>query len=95
MESSNRREFSLAAAAAAGTLLNLNPRARGANERITLGLIGGRNQGRWVAGRAIKAGAVIKTICDVDEAIIDMISPEIEKAQGAKQIGRASCRERV
>jgi predicted dehydrogenase len=83
MESSSRRDFSKAAVAA-GAFLNLNPRARGANERITVGLIGGRNQGRWVAGRAIKAGAVIKTICDIDEAIIDMISPEMEKAQGVK-----------
>lgn len=83
MEYPNRRQFSQAALAA-GAFLNLNPRAKGANERITLGLIGGRNQGRWVAGRAIKAGAVIKTICDVDEAIIDMISPEIEKAQGTR-----------
>lgn len=83
MEASSRRDFSKAAVAA-GAFLNLNPRARGANERITLGLIGGRNQGRWVAGRAIKAGAAIKTICDIDEAIIDMISPEMEKAQGVK-----------
>ncbi len=84
MESANRRTFGKAAALAAGSFLNLNPLARGANEKITLALIGGRNQGRWVAGRAIQAGAVVKTICDIDDAIIDKLSPELEKAQGVK-----------
>jgi hypothetical protein len=41
-----------------GPLLNLDPRAAGANERVTLALIGGRNQGGWrVAVRAIEQGA--------------------------------------
>lgn len=85
MELANRRTFGKAAAlAAAGTFLNLNPHALGAGEKINLALIGGRNQGRWVAGRAIQAGAVVKTICDIDDAIIDEVSPELEKAQGVK-----------
>ncbi len=89
MESANRRTFGKTAAlAAAGTFLNLNPRALGASEKITLALIGGRNQGRWVAGRAIQAGAQVKTICDIDDDIIDEVSPELEKAQGVKP-GRA------
>ncbi|MCC7339996.1 MAG: hypothetical protein IT170_02830, partial [Bryobacterales bacterium] len=46
MGSANRRDFSKAAVLAAGGFLNWNPRALGANERITLGLIGGRNQGQ-------------------------------------------------
>ncbi len=84
MGSANRRDFSKAAVLAAGGFLNWNPRALGANERITLGLIGGRNQGQADARRAIQAGAVVKTICDVDDAIIDMISPRLEKEQGTK-----------
>ena len=36
--------------------LNLNPAANGANGAATLALIGGRNQGRGVALRAVKSG---------------------------------------
>jgi len=56
--------------------------ARGANDRITLALIGGRNQGRGVAKRAIAAGAQVKTLCDLDPAVIAAVSPQLEKAQG-------------
>lgn len=83
MRTENRRAFTKSIAiAAAGSVLNLNPRAKGANERVVLALIGARNQGRGDATRAIGGGAVIKTICDVDEEIIRRVSPEIEKAQG-------------
>jgi predicted dehydrogenase len=71
-------------AAAAGAFLNLNPRAHGANERVTLGLIGGRNQGRLVAGRAIEAGGQFKTFCDLDPAIREKVGGEIAKQQGSK-----------
>ncbi len=85
MEPTNRRAFGRAAAiAAAGSFLNLNPRAFGANEQPILAVIGGRNQGRWVAGRAVRAGAVIKTICDIDDDIIAKLSPELETAQHRK-----------
>jgi predicted dehydrogenase len=56
--------------------------ARGANEKVTLALIGGRNQGRGVAKRAIEAGAQVKTLCDLDPAVIAKVSPELERAQG-------------
>jgi len=83
MEQENRRSFVRnASALAAGSFLNLNPAARGANEKVVLALIGARNQGRGDAARAIKAGAAIKTICDIDEEIIRQVSPELEKAQG-------------
>src|SRR5262245_1445625 len=59
----SRREF-VTGGLAASTFLNLNPRAMGANEKVTLALIGGRNQGKGDATRAIQAGAVIKTFCD-------------------------------
>ena len=83
MASENRREFTKSIAmAAAGSFLNLNPLAKGANERVTLALIGARNQGHGVAERAIAGGAVVKTICDIDEAIIRREGPGIERAQG-------------
>ena len=79
----NRRSFvTKAGAALAAGYLNLNPLAKGANERVTLALIGGHNQGRAVALRAIQAGAAIKTFCDIDDDVIRKVSPEFEKAQG-------------
>ncbi|HWR54175.1 MAG TPA: Gfo/Idh/MocA family oxidoreductase [Bryobacteraceae bacterium] len=81
-----RRTFlkSIAATAAASSFLNLNPRALGANDRINLALIGGRNQGKHVALRMIGQGARIATFCDIDQAILDKTSPELEKAQGVR-----------
>jgi predicted dehydrogenase len=80
MEPTNRRAFlQKAGLTAAGPLLGT---ARGANEKVTLALIGARNQGRGVATRTIAAGGQIKTICDLDPAIIAKVSPELEKAQG-------------
>jgi predicted dehydrogenase len=79
----DRRDF-LKAGAAAGSFLNLNPLARGANEKVTLALIGGRNQGRGVASRTIEAGGVFKTFCDIDDAILNKVGGEIEKAQNRK-----------
>jgi predicted dehydrogenase len=82
----DRRSFlkaGLGSAVAAG-VLNLNPAAMGANERVTLALIGGRNQGRGVALRAIKAGAQFKTFCDLDPAILNKVGADIEAAQARK-----------
>jgi predicted dehydrogenase len=76
-----RRSFAIRTTLAAGSLLNLNPRAKGANDRVVLALIGGRNQGRGDALRAIRAGAEIKTFCDIDQAILDKVNPDLEKAQ--------------
>lgn len=78
MHSPNRRSFLVGSAA----LASLPPFAPGANERVTLALIGARNQGRNDALSAIKAGAVFKTICDVDDAIIAKVGPELARAQG-------------
>ncbi len=77
----NRRSF-LARTTAAAVSAGAAPGILGANERITLGLIGGRNQGRHVAKRAVKAGANVKTFCDIDEAILAKVSPELTEAQG-------------
>jgi predicted dehydrogenase len=79
-----RRNFlkNASALGAASMVWNLNPKAHGANDRITLALIGGRNQGRHVARRTIDAGGRFKTFCDVDSAIAAQFSPELEKRQG-------------
>src|SRR4051812_38678030 len=86
MENETRRSFfgraGIGSAVVAGELLNLNPRARGANEKVVLALVGGRNQGGDDAVRAIQQGAEIKTFCDIDQAILDKINPKFEKAQG-------------
>lgn len=76
-----RRSFTRSALAA-GTILNLNPSALGANEKINVALIGGRNQGRGVALRMIRAGANLHTFCDLDDAILGKVNPEFERAQG-------------
>ena len=80
MQDETRRSFFTKTAVAAG-LLNLNPRARGANEKVVLALVGGRNQGGDDAVRAIQQGAEIKTFCDIDQAILDKIGAKLEKAQ--------------
>jgi len=54
----------------------------GANDKVVLGLIGGRNQGKGDALRSIAMGAEIKTFCDIDQEILDKVNPEFEKAQG-------------
>jgi predicted dehydrogenase len=82
---SGRRTFlQVSGAAALEKVWNLNPRALGANERVTLGLIGGRAQGRAVALRAIQAGAQVKTFCDLDPAVQNRTGADLEKAQNRK-----------
>jgi predicted dehydrogenase len=83
MQKENRRTFikkaSLASVAAG--FINWNPSARGANEKVVLGLIGGRNRGRSVALSVIKQGGVFKTLCDVDDAILKKVGSDIQAAQ--------------
>ena len=82
MKEPSRRMFGRQAGiAAAASLLNLNPRAIGANDRVVLALIGGRNQGRGDALRAIAQGGELKTFCDIDQAILDKVNPDLEAAQ--------------
>ena len=85
MEKENRRSFvkkaGMASAAVAGSLFQWNPRAKGANERVVLALIGGHNQGRGVATRAIRQGAEIKTFCDLDENVLRKVGAELQKEQ--------------
>src|SRR5260370_31160414 len=83
-----RRAFLQSAAAAA--FVNLNPAAMGANEKVTLALIGGRNQGNGDALRAIRAGARFKTFCALDPKGLGKTGAEIAKTHSAKP-GLADC----
>jgi predicted dehydrogenase len=83
---SSVKNLGAVSALAAGAMLNWNPRAIGANEKVVLGLIGGHNQGRLDTLHAIQGGAEIKTFCDIDQAVLDKVNPVFEKAQG-KAIG--------
>jgi len=69
----NRRVFIGGLAYAANVL--------GANDRVTLALIGGRNQGRGDALRAIEAGAQFKTFCDLDPAILQKTGADLNAKQ--------------
>ena len=88
METENRRSFmkklGAASTLAAGAAINWNPRALGANEKVVLALVGGHNQGKGDALRAIQAGAEIKTFCDLDPEVLDKVNPDLEAAQGKK-----------
>ncbi len=90
MKTENRRSFmkktGLASAVAAGSFVNLNPSAIGANEKVTLALIGGHNQGRHDARAAIAAGGIFKTFCDIDDEIIQKVCGEIKEWQ-KKDVG--------
>ena len=76
------KKIGAASALAAGSFLNWNPRAMGANNKVVLGLIGGHNQGRGDALRAIAMGADIKTFCDIDQDVLEKVNPDLENAQG-------------
>jgi predicted dehydrogenase len=84
MQNENRRSFlkRTGTALAAGTFLNFNLSAAGANEKIVLALIGGNNQGRADALGAIRDGAEIKTFCDIDDAMLRKVGADLAKAQG-------------
>jgi hypothetical protein len=88
MEKESRRTFmkklGVASALGTGGFVNWNPRAMGANEKVVLALIGGQNQGRGDALRAIQRGGEFKTFCDIDQAILDKVNPDLDKAQGKK-----------
>src|SRR3954453_4081669 len=77
-----RRAFLQSAAGAA--FVNLNPAAMGANEKVTLALIGGRNPGNGDAPRAIRAGARFKTFCDLDPKVLEKTGGDIAREQGGK-----------
>jgi predicted dehydrogenase len=82
----SRRGFTKQAAGAlAGGILSSDQTvAQSAGNRVNLALIGGRSEGRAVALRMIEQGARIKTFCDIDQAVLDKVNPDFEKAQSAR-----------
>jgi len=77
-----RRTFIKKAAVASAIGTTWNSSILGANDKIVLAVIGGRNRGRDIALGSIRGGAEIKTVCDIDDAIIEKLSAEIAKEQG-------------
>ena len=66
----------------AATAIGMHRFAIGANERVNLALIGGRNRGQQIAEGAIKAGGHIKTFCDLDDQILQKVGAGVAKQQG-------------
>ena len=77
----SRRSFIRRAALATAVGTNWNSSILGANDKIVLAVVGGRNRGRDIAVGCAKAGAEIKTICDIDDEIIAKLSAEISGKQ--------------
>ena len=87
MKKENRRD--LLKKASMVSALSFLPKASsrsvmGANEKIILGLIGGRNRGRDIAMSSIRDGAEIKTFCDVDDEILEKVGSEITSLQNRR-----------
>ncbi len=76
-----RRNFMKRAAIASAVSTRWSRSILGANDKIVVAVIGGRNRGRDIALGSIRGGAEIKTVCDVDDAIIEKLSTEITEAQ--------------
>lgn len=77
-----RRQLLKSGVTAAAAMWGSKSRVLGANDRVNLALIGGRNQGKGVARRSIEAGAHFKTFCDIDRAIYDKVAPVLGRQQG-------------
>ncbi len=78
-----RRSFLMTAGLmSAGVATRLNARPLSPNDKITVALVGCRNMGMIDAAAVIKAGAEIKTICDLDPEIIAKTLPKITQMQG-------------
>ena len=80
----NRRAFLRNMTLASASLTAWTPSVLGANERVVLALIGGHNRGKQIIRNAIAAGGVVKTVCDVDQAVLDEVCPMVEKWQGRR-----------
>jgi predicted dehydrogenase len=78
----HRRNFLKASAAAAGAITLPAPAAQafGANETLSLGLIGCGNRGKTLLAEAMKLGHTCAAICDVAEFRLDTVAAEVDKA---------------
>jgi predicted dehydrogenase len=78
MSSPTRRTF-LAASAASATALSAS-RVYGANEKLTIGLIGSGNRGRTIASECVKAGHHIAATADCGKFRLDWIAAQLALA---------------
>ncbi len=91
----SRRQFlgksaktALAMGMLASPFTSVSSRAMGANERITVGLIGGNGMGFWDLSAAMRVeGVECAAICDVDEDVLNKRIAEITQSQGKKPEG--------
>ena len=80
MNKNNRRDF-MKKVSAASAFSIVSQSVIGANERVILGLIGGKNRGWQVAHEALKGNSQIKTFCDIDEKVQREIGAQIADQQ--------------
>lgn len=80
MNSPHRRDF-LVASTTSGLLLGVPAvQARGANEKLNIGLIGSGNRGRTIALECFKAGHNIIAVADVAQFRLDWITAQLASA---------------
>jgi len=79
MSGSTRRQFLQATAAAFAAPYIVPSRCFGANERVTVGMIGVRNQGTGNLNRFLGAGCNVAAICDVDSEVRAKAIPLVTK----------------
>jgi predicted dehydrogenase len=86
MPSPTRRTFLATSAASAGALALGVPavNAQGANEKLTIGLIGSGGRGRSIATECVKNGHTIAATADIAKFRLDWIADQLAKA-GAKE----------
>src|SRR5438045_2046129 len=82
MEQQSRRPFGEAGRdRRVGIPFELEPEGHRRPRKIVLALMGGRKQGRGDALGAIAQGAELKTFCDIDQAILHKVNPDLVKAR--------------
>ena len=86
MSSPTRRTFLAASAATAGSLAFGVPavNARGASEKLNIGLIGSGNRGRAIITECAKNGHNVVALADVAQFRLDAVSDSLVKGGGAK-----------
>jgi predicted dehydrogenase len=85
MNSPDRRSFLAASAAGAVTLAAPAIQARGANEKLTIGLIGTGNRGRTIASECVKAGHRVAATADCAQFRLDWINAQLALAGQAEK----------
>ncbi|MBN9122736.1 MAG: Gfo/Idh/MocA family oxidoreductase [Planctomycetes bacterium] len=80
MNSPDRRTFLAGTAATAVALGTPAVQARGANEKLNVGLIGCGNRGRSISTECVKAGHNIVATADVAKFRLDWIAEQFDKA---------------